>query len=186
MDGVLTGFNERVNILLEEAGLPEYESDHWANYDDLDEAIWPLILKDENFWTELKFRKDGLVLWKFCSKYFPNILSAVTSKDDRCILGKTDWLSRNLDVGLVDRVLLVRRSEKANFASPDSILIDDHEQNIKEFEEAGGIAFLYKNNAKEIIKKLKVLLKETKTIDEIRVSGYEDIANKLDALDSLE
>lgn len=158
MDQVLTGFTQRTNELLEKAGHPEYESDAWKNFDDLDQAIWPLILNDETFWECLPFLEDGRVLWEFCKDYKPNILSALTDKDPRCHNGKHQWIYNNLEPGYVDRILLVRRSQKKNYASPDSILIDDHEKNVEEFREAGGIAFLYKNNAEEIIEQLKELL----------------------------
>ena len=46
------------------------------------------------------------------------------------------------------RINLVMRSQKKNYASPASILIDDYEKNTKEFNARGGTGITFKSASK--------------------------------------
>ena len=62
-----------------------------------------------------------------------------TASDD-----KKTWMRRKFEPEIV--VNTVRRAEKKNFCTgKDCILIDDNEQNIREWEAAGGTGILFKD-----------------------------------------
>tara|TARA_Y100001973_G_C5188298_1_gene329267 strand:+ start:588 stop:1166 length:579 start_codon:yes stop_codon:yes gene_type:complete len=59
---------------------------------------------------------------------------------------KLKWLKANFPQSLLDKVTLnvsFSCKEKANFARPDTLLIDDRSVNCDDFERAGGHAFHY-------------------------------------------
>ena len=73
-----------------------------------------------------------------------------TASDD-----KKTWMRRKFEPEIV--VNTVRRAEKKNFCTgKDCILIDDNEQNIREWEAAGGTGILFKDweQALEVVFKL--------------------------------
>ncbi len=55
-----------------------------------------------------------------------------------------------------NKINLVMRSQKKNYASPGSILIDDYEKNTKEFNQRGGTGITFKT-ASQTIAELKKL-----------------------------
>ena len=72
------------------------------------------------------------------------------------ILGKEDWLKHN--VGDIKTNWTRSGSQKAAFAHPNTILIDDKPENIRAFQKAGGIGILY-DNPSNVISQLQALLK---------------------------
>jgi hypothetical protein len=71
------------------------------------------------------------------------------------ILGKEDWLKDN--IGNIKTNWTRSGSQKAAFARPNTILIDDKPENIRAFQKAGGIGILY-DNPSNVIAQLKYLL----------------------------
>jgi len=71
------------------------------------------------------------------------------------ILGKEDWLKNN--IGNIKTNWVRSGSQKAAFARPNTILIDDKPENIRAFQKAGGIGILY-DNPSNVIAQLKYLL----------------------------
>lgn len=144
MDGCLTNFGKAIK----ELGL---------TFDILDNEpgkAWPIIAKaGENFWSQMSWMKDGKELWDYIKKYHPTILSAPSSANSSKT-GKRIWVKNELGQNV--KVILCKAAEKKRCANSDSILIDDMEKNIKQWEEAGGIGILHKNT-KDTIKKLKEL-----------------------------
>jgi hypothetical protein len=82
---------------------------------------------------------DGHRLWDFISPYNPEILSA-PSRQTESRVAKHDWVERELPG---THLILRSAKHKKDFASPDSILIDDREDNIKGWIESGGIGILH-------------------------------------------
>ena len=112
------------------------------------------------FWAKAGWESGGKQLWKYIKSEKPEILSAcpsICNKDRKVIKGKTLWCQDNLVIPK-NRVNIVQRREKQNFAGKDKILIDDREKNIKEWEAAGGTGVLHfnTNNTIKILKGLGV------------------------------
>lgn len=118
-----------------------------------DEKFWkPIDDEGYNFWINLNWTKDGKLLWEYIKLYKPIILSAPSEKDSSK-KGKKDWVKRELpNVELI----LCPAKEKKQYATFNSILIDDMESNIKDWNNSGGIGILH-TNTKNTIQKLQSL-----------------------------
>jgi 5'(3')-deoxyribonucleotidase len=154
MDGVL------VDIIGGLAKLYNIKDLSNKNFDSHIDPMKPRIDKEHpNLFAELPWMKDGKQLWKYISKYEPNILSAHTntwqpnSKKD-----KMRWIEKNLrPLPKLSHILL--RRHKAKHAVKNgvpNILIDDWSKNINEWEAAGGIGIKHRSAAETIaaLKKL--------------------------------
>ena len=131
LDGVLIDFNKGYEKL---TGL-ELGNEHRS-----DSNFWePINNAGYDFWVNLEWMSDGHKLWDFISPYNPEILSA-PSRQTESRIAKHDWVERELP-----GVHLILRSakHKKDFASPNSILIDDREDNVKGWIDAGGKGILH-------------------------------------------
>jgi hypothetical protein len=144
MDGVLVDFDEGYKKLTNKdiKGVFNNDKEFWD----------PISKAGEAFWTELEWMSDGKQLWKYIEKYNPKLLSA-PSREESSKIGKRTWVKRNLpDVPL----LLKAAKYKQEYASPDSILIDDRKDNIERWNAAGGIGIHHTSTA-DTIKQLQKL-----------------------------
>ena len=91
MDGVLCDFDTQlISLTHNELSANEYEEKYGKN------QFWDIIKKaGSEFWATMPWKPDGKDLWKYIRKYNPRILSAPT-QDDSSILGKVEWLKRNI------------------------------------------------------------------------------------------
>jgi hypothetical protein len=117
------------------------------------EAFWePLTKAGAKFWITLQWMPDGKQLWDYIKKYNPILLSA-PSREESSKLGKRVWAKRELP-GV--KLILKYASQKQEYASPTSILIDDRQKNIDQWEAAGGIGILH-TSTPNTIKQLQQL-----------------------------
>lgn len=95
-----------------------------------------------NFWSHLPETKECKQLWSKLSQFQPIILTACGNCEATC-KGKKEWCKKHL--GLENaRVFCSKNSkEKQFYASPKSILIDDYDSNIEQFNNAGGHGILH-------------------------------------------
>ena len=139
MDSVLVDFDRGYQEL---TGMTTQQAD--ANGA---EAFWaPLSKAGAKFWITLEWMPDGKQLWDYIKKYNPILLSA-PSREESSKLGKRVWVKRELP-GV--KLILKYASQKQEYASPTSILIDDRQKNIDQWEAAGGIGILHTNTANTI------------------------------------
>lgn len=144
LDGVLTDFIKGYHELTGIDITGSFRSD---------KKFWePINKAGYNFWISLEWTKDGKKLWDYIKKYTPEILSSPSEENDSRI-GKHDWVKRELPG---TRVILRSPQNKKEFATPNSILIDDRPENIKNWSKAGGIAIYY-TSADNTINELKKL-----------------------------
>lgn len=151
LDGVLVDFDRQFKNLTGE--LPsEFESKYGTD------KFWEVINNEGvKFWASMKWMSDGQQLWNYVSKYNPSLLSA-PSYDESSKIGKRVWVKNNLP-GV--KLILTPAKYKQKYSGPDSILIDDREQNIYQWIEKGGIGILHKN-AQDTIKQLQNYMKYNK------------------------
>jgi hypothetical protein len=112
-----------------------------------DQEKWKKIQEITGFWANLEWMPGAVQLWKRIKSLDPHILSAAPPQEDApsCPAEKTQWCWQELALQN-ERVHIVRRSEKRNFAVIDgevNLLIDDHPRNCAEWCEAGGVAILH-------------------------------------------
>jgi len=147
MDGVLTDFDGRFELFNDGISPSEYERGFGID------KFWDSISKvGVKFWEKIPWLKEGKKLWNYISKHNPILLSA-PSRDHSSKVGKRKWVENNLP-GV--ELILTQKENKKNYAYKSHVLIDDDEQNIKDWIEAGGIGILHRSfeETKEKLKKL--------------------------------
>lgn len=150
MDGVIADFNGSY--------MKHFNKDA-SGFAIPDDELWPNILSVENYWEDLEFMLGTLPVWKYAMENANvEILSAYSSHDRRSVNGKKVWLKKHKDkLGKGFKINLVKAYEKQQFANENSILIDDLENNIKQFNAKGGKGILFKNGP-QALKELKKVL----------------------------
>ena len=144
LDGVLVNFDKGYYNLTGKDIKGEFFTDR---------HFWDPINKEgKKFWVDLEWQPDGKQLWNYIKQYKPKLLSAPSRLDDSRV-GKHEWVERELP-GVP---LLLRSAKyKKDFASHNSILIDDRLDNIQGWTDAGGIG-IHHINTKHTIDQLKGL-----------------------------
>lgn len=133
MDGVLADFNAKKREVFGDREPP-------------DDELWEVIHRDYPDWFLSLPEMEGAqeLYWRAVEKGPTAVLTAVgREKSMEVAAQKTAWLRDVLD----DEVVIIpcRRKHKKDWARPDALLIDDHQQNIVEWIAAGGIGMLYKS-----------------------------------------
>jgi lambda repressor-like predicted transcriptional regulator len=112
----------------------------------------PITKAGAQFWIKLPWMADGKQLWEYIKPHNPVLLSA-PSREESSKIGKYVWVKREMP----GTKLVLRSAErKQEFATPQSILIDDRKDNIDRWKEAGGIG-IYHTSAADTIQQLKKL-----------------------------
>ncbi len=150
LDGVLANLQSRIEEMLGHE-LETLSNGNWAH----DEEIWERIhdMGGVDFST-LDMMEDAQELWDYVEKYSPTILTAAGPVEASSGM-KKEWVEKNL-TGYSDIHTPEKSHEKAEWAKPHRILIDDRKKSTEPWTEAGGIAILH-TSAKETIAKLKEL-----------------------------
>lgn len=143
MDGVLVDFDRGYKEL----------TGREASFNIPKEEFWePISKAGAPFWIKLKWMPDGKQLWDYIKKYNPELLSA-PSREESSKMGKRIWVKRELP----GTKLILRQAErKQEFATPNSILIDDRADNIQRWKDAGGVGIVH-TSAADTIQQLKDL-----------------------------
>jgi len=154
LDGVLVDF-----VALAQQWVPQWQDDSVPNRNKkLDRELWGRVSgrakRGEPFWGSMNPMNDAHELWTYISKYNPQILSAkgvVGNPDPE----KREWVKKFLGPNVVVN-LVTKAMDKAQFAAPGRILIDDKMKAIQPWRDAGGIGILH-TTAASTIKQLKDL-----------------------------
>ena len=155
MDGVLADFVEGVNRLLD----VEYSDENYKTDPEYRTKMWKAVgrysKEGGQLWAELNPMKDAKELWSYVEKHDPEILTAAGNPEFGAEAQKRQWVPWVMGSDI--KVNVVRKSaDKAQFATPNSILIDDQEKSIKPWIAAGGIGILH-TSAANTINELKKL-----------------------------
>lgn len=153
MDGVLCDFLKGAGIATN-----KHFKTH-MDWEKVKKTDWQILADmGSRFWARLPWTKDGKQLWNFVKDYEPRILSAFPTAPENkqhAINGKKEWIKKNLTG--VKEVNLVKGIDKQKFARKNTILIDDSERNINQFNAQGGIGILH-TDTNSTIQKLKGIL----------------------------
>ena len=144
MDGVLADFESGYEKLtgVDLKGEFQKGEDFWE----------PISKAGVGFWAGLKWMPDGQKLWNYIKPYNPDLLSA-PSREESSRIGKAVWVKYKLPG---TKLILRYAKQKQELATPESILIDDRQVNIDQWEAAGGIGILH-TSADNTISQLKQL-----------------------------
>jgi hypothetical protein len=102
------------------------------------------------FFEDLNWTQKGKDLWKEASKYNVNILTGgreLAPGQDAISTGKRLWSKKNLNLE-GDNIIVEK--QKAKYANPNVILVDDLKDNVNKFRDAGGHAILHTDTKKTI------------------------------------
>ena len=138
MDGVLadfeSGYEELTGIDLK--GEFKKGDDFWD----------PIKVAGVGFWAGLKWMPGGQELWDYLKPFNPQLLSA-PSREQSSRIGKHVWVKHKIPG---TKLILRYAKQKQELATPESILIDDRQINIDQWEAAGGIGILHTSTANTI------------------------------------
>jgi 5'(3')-deoxyribonucleotidase len=149
--------------------------DDWRNIKDIDSAL-NKIKQQPDFWINLPMTSNALQLLSAIKAYKGkyNILSAPLAGDRNSVPQKKEWIKKNLSSFPPQKIII--DPNKSKYAKqPDGTpngLIDDYGDNIRKWEQAGGIAI--KHNNKTVDKTISKLDSE---INEDFVDNIKRFAN---------
>jgi len=115
-------------------------------------------VKPENisFWENMEWLKGSEDMLHFSTQFFNTKILTRTPDLDHIKQAKKEWIKKNTKwLGDLEVITVRRGSNKAEYATPNSILIDDKQETIDKFNQAGGIGILFNNNPEYIIQELK-------------------------------
>ena len=144
MDGVLTDFESGYEKLtgVDLKGEFQKGSDFWD----------PISKAGVGFWAGLQWMPGGKELWAYLKPFNPVLLSA-PSREESSRIGKAVWVKHKIPG---TKLILRYAKQKQQLATPKSILIDDRQINIDQWEAAGGVGILHTSTSSTIeqLKKL--------------------------------
>jgi 5'(3')-deoxyribonucleotidase len=149
MDGVIADFDRN----LREFGVTDNETHfihkprtEWtASQVALDLAVRG-VMELEDFWPTIPVAPGSYELWDYCKQFDLHILTAtpnVTEFRDRIARQKREWIQKHFGPFADENVHVCLRAEKAAFAAPTHLLVDDMPSNCKEWNAAGGLAIMH-------------------------------------------
>lgn len=156
MDGVLIDFMAMGNAI-SKMNLKEGELDSLpiAVKDEFWRRIVEHIEQGNPFFSHMELLPDAMELWKYITRHKHFILTAAGDRIPRAAVEKHESVrkhfGRNVRVEVVESA-----KDKAKFAEPHIILIDDRTKATDPFIAAGGMAILH-TSAKDTIRQLKNL-----------------------------
>jgi len=124
--------------------------------------LWDLIDNKigMTYWSDMSWTPMGKMLWNFIKPYSPELLTS-PSRDNNSRLGKLLWVKKNLSSS--PKVNFRNAKKKHEFANENSILIDDREDTIERWNNAGGIGIHHPENTTNI----------TPILNKLKELGYE-------------
>lgn len=154
MDGVIADFmagvRTELNFDVEEARLEtdsKYRNQFWK-------AIRAHSKAGGEIWRHLPQMSDAMVLWNYVKQHNPTILTAAGDPMYNATPQKHAWVKEHL--GNVPVIVTAKSAEKAQYAEPNAILIDDRQKSIQPWTAAGGIG-IFHTSAQDSINQLKKL-----------------------------
>lgn len=169
MDGVVSDFSGAVGALLGLSLAPGQEIETHPEFNK--KLMWRAINRFDShtpFYYSLELKPDAMELWDFITDRFDQydimFLTASGHTPADAPHQKRRWVRKQF--GPYDTHVVSKSHEKAAFALPNRILIDDRPKSIDPWVEAGGIGILHVSAAdtiarlKEIISNPYVIVKE--------------------------
>lgn len=154
MDGVLADFAKMGTKLMREAGHHDFNYEMMNVDKKTRNEIWSTITAYQKkhgyvVWRNLELMPDAHVLMNYVKPYHPQILTATGQPQYHSAEQKRAWVTENFGSNIrVNTVQMAK--EKAQFADPTRILIDDQRKALDPWVAAGGIGILHKNAASTI------------------------------------
>lgn len=160
LDGVLVDFDDGYKKLSGGFGIR-----HYVQQVGEPTARDTFLKAGSDFWENLNWIHGGKALWEAANSLFENvnILSSAGTTDAQkanvVASGKRKWLKKHLPELNDDHIFIVPgKHRKKEFASRDSILVDDIAITIQEWNSNGGFGILHNSATyKKTINELKTI-----------------------------
>lgn len=150
LDGVLVDFDKQMERIGYSRTVVETDKKAKARFW---HDVGRMAHRGYTFWEDMDPMVDAFELWDYIKHREPEILSA-TGHVGNAVKEKHVWVKRHL--GEVTTHLVSKSPDKAKFAMPHHILIDDRAKSIDPWVAAGGIGILH-ISAADTIRQLKEL-----------------------------
>ena len=141
MDGVLVDFRRGVGEVFGRNDL----SNSWAFWENWEGVTTKEIsdICDKHFWWSLNWTPEGMGIYqttirKFLVKDIYLLTAPMPNLDS--YTGKALWVNKHMPI--YKNRLIVTPAPKFLLAGPNTLLIDDKDENVEEFRAAGGQAIL--------------------------------------------
>ena len=166
MDGVLCNFEARFLEILREVQPKRYSNTFVEKINSPDDFIketsaeefWHIIdhVVGVRYWVGMNWTPSGVKLWNFLTEGEkpwdkPTLLTS-PSRHPNSRLGKRLWVKNHIPG---TPIIFKNSKYKQEMATPTSILIDDRQDNIDRWREAGGIGIHCPQNTHNIEKVFK-------------------------------
>lgn len=180
MDGVLVDFMTPACHIVGINPPPDQYEFFGNKEDDVNKAC------NERFWLELEWMPDGREILDLIEGAFKEdqvfIVSQPMDNADSWT-GKRCWIE--LHIPLYRHRLIITHASKSILASPETLLIDDKDENVDDFIKAGGNAILIPRpwNRLRRHKVIPYLKREINAINELRQDLWEKDASDKEVLD---
>lgn len=116
-----------------------------------------ILANNEYWWTNIPLLPDSHKLVNIIQYYDKSFKFLTAPFDEISKNGKLIWIANNFKLTKEEaQKKVIFEKEKWHYANPNSILIDDTEENVNKFRIHGGLAIHhgYKNNINDTIKEL--------------------------------
>jgi hypothetical protein len=147
MDGVIADFNKKFRQLY---NIAPHEADDYKTFD----SFFGQFIESREF-AKLDLMPDTMMLIEYLKALSipTEILSSTSSEKRDAVIReqKLEWL-KNHGIDF-PAILVPGKRHKKNYSNAESLLIDDTEQNINQWREAGGVAIHHK----DVISTLNIL-----------------------------
>lgn len=159
LDGVMVDFREKA---LRIAGFVPDQFMGQPNEKQMKRQFWALISTHVRagrpYFADMHPMEDAFVLWNYLQELdVPKFICTATGNLPGAGDDKYDWVTRHLGANVAAVARIVRSGvDKAQYATPTTVLIDDRMKVITPWVEAGGIG-IFHTSATSTITKLKEL-----------------------------
>ena len=141
VDGVLANFRKGIHDAFNKRYDYSLLSPKWIFWDDWSNVTFEMVnaVCTIPFWQNLEWMHDGLEIFKsICDKFKPEQIYLLTTPmpNVESATGKWLWVKNQLP-GFYKRTIITQ-APKHLLAKPNTLLIDDKDENIDKFRAAGG------------------------------------------------
>jgi len=145
VDGVLANFRKGIHDAFNKRYDYSLLSPKWTFWDDWSDVTFEMVnaMCTIPFWVGLEWMHDGLKIFKTtCNKFKPSQIYLLTAPmpNPESATGRWLWIKKQLP-GFY-KYTIITQAPKHLLARPDTLLIDDKNENVDGFREAGGKALL--------------------------------------------
>lgn len=152
LDGVMADLDgfllDKLGFTFGDEGDKQQENRVWKEFNAMQD-------RGEPTFAALDFMPDARDLWGAIQHLKPNILTATGQRQEHSGNEKRQWVRQHLPNH--NKIITVKSSrDKAQYAAPNHILIDDRSKSIDPWREAGGIG-VHHQNAQATLDELRSL-----------------------------